>query len=145
MSTDASAWLPRLLLLPAAVDSLVSGAWAILRPDDLFTWLHLSPTKDGLLLCRALGALTVCHVPCLIVAFLRPSTWSGVVVAPLLGRALLAGVWLWLLTADRVRPAVSTLRLLLLHDAVWLPVFITFLFAWRGRAGFIVARRPFSV
>jgi hypothetical protein len=119
--------LLRLLLLLAALDSLVAGGMAVLRPDYLFTWLQLRPLPDRLLLTRALGALLLTHVPCLVLAALRPLQWGGLVLVPLLGRALLAGVWLWLLHADRVQPSPQALHALLLHDAAWLPVFVAFL------------------
>ncbi len=124
--TPGARWL-RLLLILAALDCLLAGTWAILRPDDLFTRLNLPVTMDGRLLCRALGALTLGYVPCLVPAALWPRRWGGLVVVPLLGRTLLAGVWLWLLHADRVHPSPESLHWLLIHDAVWLPVFALFL------------------
>jgi hypothetical protein len=131
MGADAGpSWgarLLRLLLILAALDSLGAGAWAVLRPADLFAWLQLPPTRDGLLLTRALGALTLAHVPCLTLAALRPRNWAGLVAVPLLGRALLCGVWLWLLNADRVHPSAAALHGLLIHDAAWLPVLVAFL------------------
>ena len=60
----------RLLLLVAALDSLMVGTWAVLRPDGLFAWLQVPPTPDGQVLCRALGVLTMAHAPCLVLAAL---------------------------------------------------------------------------
>ena len=117
----------RLLNLLAALDSLATGIGAVLFADKLFAWLQLPPTRDGVLLCLTLGALTLTHAPCLILAALRPRTWGGLVVVPLVGRALLAAAWLWLLNAERVRPSPDALRWLLVHDAVWLPLFVVFL------------------
>jgi hypothetical protein len=122
--------LPSLLLL-AAFDSLVAGTWAMLAPDAFFAWLQLPPTHDGRLVCRVLAALILTHAPCLVLAALRPLRWVGLVVVPLVGRALLAGVWLWLLNSDRTHPAPSVLRWLLVHDAVWLPLLVVFV--WRAK------------
>jgi hypothetical protein len=137
MGADAApspaARLLQLLLLVAALDSLGAGAWAALDPDALFRQLQVPPTRDSRLFCRVLGALTFTHAPCLVLGALRPRQWGGLVVVPLIGRALLAGVWLWLLHSDRVRPSPEVLRWLLIHDAGWLPFFVVFL------AG---ARRP---
>jgi hypothetical protein len=121
----------RLLLLLAAVDSAAAGAWALARPADLFALLGAAPARDGLLLGRVLGALTLGHVPCLVLGSARPPRWGGLVAVPLLGRALLAGVWLWLLGTDRVSLPHRPLLLLLAHDAFWAA----------GCAGFLLARR----
>ena len=120
-------WPLRPLLLLAALDSLLAGSWVVLQPTDLFNWLDLTPTRDGLLLSRAVGALTLTHVPCLLLAALRPRFWSGLTAVPLIGRTLLAGVWLWLLNSERIHPATVALQRLLAHDLVWLPLFVVVL------------------
>jgi hypothetical protein len=130
---SSGARLLALLLILAALDSLAAGTWAILDAPALFAWLHAPPTRDGLRLCRVLGVLTLTHAPCLVLGALRPRQWGGLVVVPLVGRAVLAGVWLWLLNADRVHPSPEALRWLLVHDAAWLPFFAVFL---------VVARWP---
>jgi hypothetical protein len=68
---------------------------------------------------RLLGLLLLAHVPCLALADRPP--YRGLVWLPLVGRALLAGVWLWLLAADRVPADRADLLGLLAHDAVWPP------------------------
>jgi hypothetical protein len=133
MGADARSWPRICLLLLAALDSLATGGVALLRPGDLFFWLQLPATTDRMLLCRVLGALMLTHVPCLTPAALRPVSWSGLIYVPLLGRALLAAIWLWLLNADRVHPSRPALSWLLVHDAVWLPIFAAFL-VWAPRA-----------
>ncbi len=131
---SSGARLLPLLLLLAALDSLAAGTWAALDPDALFAWLQVPPTRDGRLFCRVLGVLTLTHAPCLALGALRPRQWGGLVVVPLVGRGLLAGIWLWLLNTDGVRPSQDALRWLLVHDAAWLPLFIAFLVV-AGRQG----------
>ena len=131
-SPPAGRLLRALLLLPA-LDSLAAGAWAAVHPEGLFAWLQLGPTDDGRLLCRILGLLLLTHVLCLAVAAWRPAAWGGLVIVPLLSRLLLAGLWLWLLYADRVHAAPQALRLLLLDAVVWLPLFGAFLAAPSAR------------
>jgi hypothetical protein len=150
--------LSRPLLLAAAVDSLLFGLWAVLRPADLFRLLdvplpadayHLwqvhvgvlsrdamsSPrVSDPFLLWQFLGLLLLIHVTFLLPAAMRPSSRGGLALAPLLGRALQAGLWLWLLGTDRVRLPVPPLVVLLAHDVVGTAALAVCLFlAWRGR------------
>jgi hypothetical protein len=120
-----------LLLVLAAIDSFVTGVWATLRPAELFAFLQASETPDAVLLCRALGALWIFQGVCLLIAAVRPAEQGLLVLLPLSGRALLCGVWLWLMGTDRVKLPIDRLELLLVHDAVWLPVF----------GGFLVVRR----
>ena len=146
-----SLWWQMLLVL-AAVDSTAAGAWALLRPDDLFRLLQCPPSADRLLLCRALGFLFLTHAPCLLLAAFRPG-FAGLTLLPLSGRLLSSGVWLWLLGACRMVAAQAdpalhggpervwpwllgsgdlaavggVLTALLLHDAVWPPLLAAFL------------------
>jgi hypothetical protein len=120
------------LLILAALDSLATGAWAALRPGDLFEFLQTTGSPDALLLCRALGALAGFQGVCLLFAAFRPAANRFLVLLPFSGRVLFCGVWLWLLGSDRVRLPTDRLELLLLHDAVWLPIF----------CGFLLMRQP---
>jgi hypothetical protein len=128
------------LLLAAALDSLLFGLWAALRPADLFRLLDValpadayclwqvhvgvlsrrvmsSPrVSDAFLLWQLLGLLLLVHFVFLLLAALRPASLGGLALAPLLGRALQAGLWLWLLGTDRVSLPVTPLAVLLTHD-----------------------------
>jgi hypothetical protein len=119
-----SLWATRAVLGLAALDSVASGGWALLRPVDVYAWLHLQAPQDAFLL-PVLGGLLVVQGMCLIAALLRPEWWAGFIWVPLLGRPLLAGLWLWLFGAGRF-PQQTTL-LLLAHEALWLPGFAVFL------------------
>ena len=134
--------LSRPLLLAAALDSLLFGLWAVLRPADLFRLLdvplpadayHLwqvhvgvlsrramsSPrVSDAFLLWQLLGLLLLVHFIFLLLAALRPAARGGLALAALLGRALQAGLWLWLLGTDRVHLPVTPLAVLLTHDVL---------------------------
>jgi hypothetical protein len=127
--------LARSLLLVAAADSFAAGAWAVLRPEALFALLGTPASADALSLWRLLGVLLVGQGLCLIPAAWRPADCGGLVLVPLSGRLLLCGAWLWLLGTPRVSLPPAPLRLLLLHDAAWLPVFLGFLGARRLRQG----------
>ena len=119
------------LILLAALDSVVAGGWAVARPADLFTLFQQPPNGDGLLLCRLLGVLYLCHALFLVLVARRPATFGGMVLVPLLGRLGLCGVWLWLLASGRMPTASNALLALLAHDAVWPPVFAGFLWSCR--------------
>src|SRR5262249_16991946 len=86
----------RLALLATGLDALLSGGWAALRPEALLAWLDLAPTPDRLLAARALGGLVLTHAAFLGFAAARPGRWGGLAWVALAGRALAAGVWLWL-------------------------------------------------
>jgi hypothetical protein len=115
------------LLLLAALDSAVMGALALIVPSVLFHFLQVSTDDDGLLLCRLLGFLFLAHVPFLLLAACQPRVYGGLTLAPLFGRMLSCGVWLWLLGSTRTNADHAALLVLLVHDAVWLPMFIGFL------------------
>jgi hypothetical protein len=125
--------LARTLLFVAAADSLAAGGWAVLRPGSLFALLAAPAPADALSLWRLLGVLLLGQGVCLIAAAWRPGDCGSLVVVALCGRLLLCGVWLWLLGTPRVRLPPVPLRGLLLHDAVWLPVFLGILWACRSR------------
>ena len=141
----------RLALVAAALDSAAAGAWAALRPGDLLHLLQCPPSADRLLLCRALGLLFLAHAPLLLLAAFRAGG-AGLALAPLLGRLLTAGLWLWLLAAggmaaptepdlhggaDQLWPWLTepggaaglrtVLIVLLIHEAVWPPLLAAFL------------------
>src|SRR5438874_1395589 len=94
------AWSWRGLLLLAALDAAAAGAWGVSRPGDLFAMLQQAPSDDGLLLCRLLGLLYLMQAVFLFLAAFRPG-FVGLTLAPLLGRMLLCGLWLWLLGSGR--------------------------------------------
>jgi len=123
----------KILLFVAALDAAVCGAWAVLRPGDLFALLRLPPGDDGLLLWRLVGVLYLMHAVILPAAAFAPG-WGGLALAPLLGRFLLSGLWLWLLGRPDRAPDVGALVVLLAHDAVWLPCLGAFLWAVRPKA-----------
>jgi hypothetical protein len=113
--------LTRGCLLLAALDTAVAALWVALRPADLLAFLGVAATPDAVLLARALAALMLAgQLPCLALAAARPAAAGDLAVVPLLGRALLAGVWLWLLGADRVEVPARPLGLLLAHDGLCL-------------------------
>jgi hypothetical protein len=117
-------WAFRAMLGLAALDSVASGGWVMLQPNQFFDWLHLDVPGDAFLL-PALGGLLFLHGICLIAAVVRPAVWGGFVWLPLLGRLLNGSVWLWLLGAERI--AAQAALLLLAHEALWLPGFVVFL------------------
>ena len=142
MAPSAVPRLSRPLLLVAALDSLLFGLWAVLRPADLFRLLGVplpddayyfwqvhvgvlsreamrSPrVSDAFLLWQLLGLLLLVHFVFLLSAALRPGSRGGLALAPLLGRALQAGLWLWLLGTDRVSLPRAPLAALLAHDGI---------------------------
>ena len=111
----------RLLLLVAGLDAVLAGGWAVLRPHDLSAALALAPTPDRLLTARALGALVLTHAAFLGLAAARPVRWGGLALVALAGRALTAGVWLWVWGARAAAPW------LLAHSAAWPPLLAAFL------------------
>jgi hypothetical protein len=134
-STASGALLLRiavLLLGLAAIDTLMMGACAAGWPAALFTFLEVPGSPDGLWLCWALGCLLLTQAAALLVAALWPARQGALVLFPLSGRALLCGIWLWLLGVDRITLPAGRLRLLLVHDAIWLLVFILFLLVRRS-------------
>jgi hypothetical protein len=122
--------LARLFLLLAALDSVSLGAWAVLRPDGLFALLDLPRPRD-LVVWRGLGLLILTHGPFLVLAALWPVRCRGLILVPLIGRALLAGVWGWALASGRFPAHGQALVWLLVHDLVWLPGFLAALWLWR--------------
>jgi hypothetical protein len=130
--------LCRPLLLAATLDSLLMGLWAVVYPAGLFALLGLSPPRDAFL-WQVLGGLLLTHTLCLALAVWRPGVYAGLVLAPLSGRALACGLWLGFLGTDRVLVPAELLVGLLVHDAVWLPLFVAFLWVARPPGG---GRRP---
>jgi hypothetical protein len=119
--------LSKILLLLAALDSAAMGAVALISPSLLFHFLQIPSNNDGLLLCRLLGVLFLAHGPFLFLAARQPRVYGGLTLAPLFGRILSCGVWLWLLGSERTTADHTALLILLIHDAVWLPIFLGFL------------------
>lgn len=117
------------LLLLVALDSLAMGAWAVMRPDDLFGILGMAPPRDAVL-WRCLGAVGVAHAVFLGMLVVWPEAFGPLVLVPLIGRCLSLGGWLFLLGTDRVRLPATPLGLLAAHDAAWLGVLVAFLIVW---------------
>jgi hypothetical protein len=129
---NAMSWLWRGLLFLAALDAAVSGAWAAVRPADLFVLLRQAPSDDGLLLCRLLGFVYLTQAIFLLLApFQRGG--GGLMLAPLLGRSISSGVWLWLLGSGRYAAAGGALAALLAHDAIWPPLLAAILWTRRTK------------
>jgi hypothetical protein len=123
----------RFFLYLAGLDSLLAGAWAVVRPGDLFALLGQTPPRDAFL-WQVLGGISLGHAACLLLAARRPGEYSGLVLIPLVGRVLGSGIWLWLLGTDRVVLPSYPLMGLLIHDAIWVPGFAAFLFVAPRRA-----------
>ena len=129
-------WLAKILLLLGALDSAAMGALGLIYPFILFDFLQIAPNNDGLLLCRLVGALFLTHGPVLFLAAGQPRVYGGLTLAPFFGRILSCGVWLWLLASTHTTADHAALFALLIHDAVWLPIFAGFLLnrqAWRDK------------
>jgi hypothetical protein len=125
----------RAVLCLAALDWGVTAAWLLARPADLLRFLQAAPSGDALLLLRLLGALTLAQGAFLALAAFHRGPAAGLLAPPLFGRALQAGLWLWLLGADRAALPAGPLLLLLAHDAFWLAALAALLGIERWRAG----------
>jgi hypothetical protein len=153
----------RLLLLVSAVDSLGWGVWTYCRPWWMFEQIGVQPRNDTwfwqLLTARdersvkegespppripaprdaglwhLLAFCSLAHAVALVLAAWRPASFGGLVVLPLVGRAITAGLWLWALGTiatfpeNRVPfPHREPLVALAVHEAIWLPLFLGFL------------------
>lgn len=124
--------ISKVLLVVAALDSAATGALALVYPSLLFYFLQISTNADGLLLCRLLGLVYLAHAPFLILAVRQPGVYGGLPLAPFIGRMLSCGVWLWLLGSERTTANHAALLVLLVHDGVWLPIFIHWLLGQFG-------------
>jgi hypothetical protein len=123
----------RVFLALVALESLLSGCWLVFAPEELFRLLQTEP-RD-LILWRGLGLLLLTHIPCLALAAWRPRAWRHLALVPLLGRALLAALWTWLLHSDRVALPIPVLDALLALALVWLPGLAWTLFPWSEKRG----------
>ena len=121
--------LARVLFLLAAADGLLAGSWIVLRPNDLFTFLHTKPREP--LLVLLLGLLALAHAGvCALIAW-KPHSWGALVLLPLAERFLGTSLWLWYLASGKPEePSVAPILWLAVHDAVWLPAFACFLLVW---------------
>jgi hypothetical protein len=136
--------LATILLVAVAVDTLVYGGWAVAAPDDLLARLDVAgptvkwkflgkerETSDPRLLWRAMGVLFLAQAAILAIAAWRPGALGALVFAPLLGRLLPLGVWLWLLGQQRVQLSTTTLWLLIIHDGLCVLLLTAFLLGSR--------------
>jgi hypothetical protein len=112
-------FLRRAFLALVAVDSLLTGLWLVFVPAGLFHLLKIPPSD--VVLSQGLGLLFLAHVSCLVLAAGRPANYRALALVPLLGRALLAALWTWLLLSERVTPYRPALYGLLALALVWLP------------------------
>jgi hypothetical protein len=122
----------RVLLGLVALDGIAFGLWALLRPGDLFQWFQLPDLpadgpRDRLLLWTLLGGLNVTQAALTALAAWRPVEWGSLALAPLIGRLLGCGVWLFLLGTDRIDVPDGPLVILTLHDAVGAAILAAFL------------------
>lgn len=136
--------LARVLFLLAAGDALVSGVLAVLRPGDLFAFVHAGPgepSKDFLLLVPLLGLLALAQAGvCLVIAW-RPREFGSLVLLPLTAHWLGMSVWLWYLAAGTPQgPWMTSVVGLAVHDAVWVPAFAWFLLVWSRWPRCLMAR-----
>jgi hypothetical protein len=151
----------------AAVDSLAWGLWNLCRPrwafeqigveprNDTWFWQLLNPRDAGEVkegetppplipaprdagLWHLLAFCSLANAIALGLAAWRPASFGGLVVLPLVGRAITAGLWLWALGTIDSFPENRVpfqhrepLLVLALHEAVWLPIFLGFLFILR--------------
>jgi hypothetical protein len=127
----------QVVLLLAAVDCLVYGLWASLRPEGVFEWLQCGTHKaiswklfkaqiesaDEVLLWRTVGVLILAHAVLVVLAGWRPRSLVSLVWVPLIGRGLMLGLWLWLLGSDRVEMARLPLWVLAGHEVAVLVLF----------------------
>jgi hypothetical protein len=113
----------------AAVDALVTGAWALLLPGDLLDLLAMPATPDRLWMWRAIGSLTASQAGFLAAAAVRPGRWANAALVAISGRALSVGVWVWLAASGKAEAATSALWILATHEALWLPLLAAFLWA----------------
>jgi hypothetical protein len=108
----------------------------LVAPAALLSWLGLPETAaeaphDRELLLRLLGVLALAHGVVLVILGRWPEEVGPLALVPLLGRLMGVGLWLWVWATPRLHLAPGPPLLLALHDAVWLPGLVWFLFAWR--------------
>jgi hypothetical protein len=127
--------LLRIVLGLAAVDSAVVGLWALLRPEDVFRWVQLPEVSGGvpgdrLSLWSLLGVIALVYSLFLGILIWQPARTGPLALAPLLGRLIGCGFWLFVLGSDRVELADGPCLLLAAHDAFWALMMAGFLMVW---------------
>ncbi len=130
---------PRLfsvLLALAALDSFAGGVWALARPGDLFEFLQVpAPADDARLLWSVLGAVGLVYGLFLVILITRPGRLGMLALAPLLGRLIGVGLWLFVLGSGRgpvpvEGTAVSAYLLLAARDGAVAIILAAFLVLW---------------
>jgi hypothetical protein len=111
--------LRRAFLVYVGLEDLLTGLGLLVWPEELFRLLKVEP-RD-LVLYHALALLILARIPCLALAAWRPRDWRHLVLVPIIGRLLLAGMWTWLLCSDRVILPQPALYGLLAFALIWLP------------------------
>jgi hypothetical protein len=119
----------------AALDSVVVGLWAWLRPGDVFGWLRLPEAawdhpRDRLLLWAVQGPIALVYALFLVILIWRPDRHGSLALAPLLGRLLGCGVWLFVSVSPRAALPEGPGLLLAAHDGFWSLVLAAFLVVW---------------
>jgi hypothetical protein len=126
----------RLLFFVMAVDSLLAALVMLYRAEGLLSWLGLPETAkeaphDREMLLMVLGWLALAH--CVVLGMLGkwPEELGPLAAVPLLGRLMGAALWLWVWATPRLHLAPEPVLWLAVHDAIWVPGLVGFLFAWR--------------
>jgi hypothetical protein len=113
-----------LFALLAGFDGLVGGLWACLRPGDLFSFLKIEASDDALYFWQMLGLLALGQVACLVSAVAWPAWFRGLLMAPILGRAIQGGLWLGLLGTPRITVSTRPAAFLCTRDVFWFAVLV---------------------
>jgi hypothetical protein len=126
----------RLLFLLLALDSLLAALAVLFRAEVLLSWLGLPETAkaaphDRELLLRLLGVLALVHGVVSVILLTWPEELGPLALVPLLGRLIGTALWLWVWATPRLHLPPGPPLLLALHDVVWVPGLVWFLFAWR--------------
>jgi hypothetical protein len=144
----------QIALVVGALDCVAYGLYAWFRPEWLFEFLQFAThppidweilrvsleSPDEVLLWRLLGAFFWAHSVILVVAAWRPRRLGSIAWAPLIGRGLMLGLWLWLLGSERVHMARNALWVLVGHDgAVLLLLGMVLTWVWVVRAPVVEA------
>jgi hypothetical protein len=128
--------ISRVLFLLMAADTLSVAVVALYGAEGFLSWLGLPRTPPGTphdreLLLRLLGGLALVHVVVLVILVRWPEELGPLALVPLVGRLLGTGLWLWVWATPRLHLEPGRPLLLALHEAVWVPALVWFLFAWR--------------
>lgn len=113
--------LGQFLILLVLLDTVAAGLWLAARPAGLIDYLGLPPRSDigawqlfrssaslppprDAGLGQLLGLLLLAQGACLATVFARPRRRAGLLLFPLVGRAITAGIALWALGTTATFP-----------------------------------------